>query len=73
MFRHRLGCQFLEFPWQQFIDPGIGMADDDALEHVGQIGVRFNIVEFGSFDQRGNNALVAAAFVMFGEKRVFSA
>ena len=49
------------------------MADDDALEHVGQIGVRFNIVEFGSFDQRGNNALVAAAFVMFGEKRVFSA
>ena len=55
-------------PRQQFIDPRNGKADDDALEQVGQIDVRLNIVEYVSFDQRGHNALVAAAAVMIGEK-----
>jgi hypothetical protein len=42
---------FLPVPRQQFVEPGGGMVGD-AGEHVGEPGLRVDVVELGRGDQR---------------------
>ena len=59
-------------PGQELIDFGVGMAIDDAVEDVGQVGQWFDIIEFGGFDERGDDAPVASPRVMAGEERILA-
>lgn len=49
---HSLGFWHLGIgPWQQVIDPAVGMAIDDPGDHVRQIGHRLDAVELRRFNQ----------------------
>ena len=48
------------------------MPIDDFCQHVGEIGVGFDAVEFAVLDKRGDDGPVVAAAVGTGEERIFS-
>ena len=41
-------------PWQQLVEPVDGMSIDHAREHVGEVSVGLDAVEFAGFDQRAD-------------------
>src|SRR6476620_6620480 len=57
-------------PRQELVDAAIGMAVDDLADHIDQVGVRIDAVEFAGLDQRSNDRPVFAAAVGTGEERV---
>ncbi len=38
-------------PWEQIVEPVLGPAVDQAGEHVGDVGLRVDVVELASFDK----------------------
>jgi hypothetical protein len=59
-------------PGQEFVDAAIGMAVDDLADHVGEIGVRVDAVEFAGLNQRSDDRPMFAAAVGTSEDRVLS-
>src|SRR6476659_2352067 len=57
-------------PRQELVDAAIRMAVDDLADHIDQVGVRIDAVEFAGLDQRSNDLPVFAAAVGTGEERV---
>src|ERR1700722_1576768 len=57
-------------PRQELVDAAIRMAVDDLADHIDQVGVRIDAVEFAGLDQRSNDRPVFAAAVGTGEERV---
>lgn len=49
------------------------MSIDHTLEHVDEIGVGFDVVEFCRFDQRADYRPPVAAAIATGEQMIFSA
>lgn len=60
-------------PWQELVDPGLRMAGNDALEGIGQVGVRVHVVQAAGADERGDDRPMLAAAVGAGEQRVLAA
>jgi len=50
----------------------VGMAADDFGDYVGQIGLRFDAVELGGFDKRGDGRPMLTATVGPREERVLA-
>ena len=46
---------------------GLGMAVDDPVEDVSEVGLRFDAVELASLDKRGDDGPVFSAAVGAGE------
>ena len=42
-------------PRQEFVDAAIRMAVEDLADHIDQVGVRIDAVEFAGLDQRSND------------------
>ena len=55
---------------KELVDAAIRMAVDDLADHIDQVGVRIDAVEFAGLDQRSNDRPVFAAAVGTGEERV---
>ena len=59
-------------PRQQFIEAVDGMPVDHAREHVAQVGVGFDAVEFAGLDQRADDCPSIAATVTPGKEMVLA-
>ena len=59
-------------PGHEVVDAALGMAGDEALEDVGEVGVGIDAVQFAGFDQRGDDGPVLGALVGAGEERVLT-
>jgi hypothetical protein len=59
-------------PWKQLIDVSVWMAVDDPGEHVGQVGKRINVVEFGAGDKSVDRSGTPAARIGAGKGPVSS-
>ena len=57
-------------PRQQFIEAVDGMPVDHAREHIAQVGVGFDAVEFAGFDQRTDDRPPVTATVASGKEMV---
>ena len=66
------GVGFGPCPRHEFVDARGGPEIDELVEDVGDIGLRFDIVELASFDQRSDAGPVFGSLVMAGEERVFA-
>ena len=55
-------------PRQQFIEAVDGMPVDHAREHIAQVGVGFDVVEFAGLDQRADDCPSIAATVAVGKE-----
>ena len=62
----------LPIPRQQFIEPIDRMPVDHALEHVVQIRVGFDIVQFGSFNERTERRPARSAVIRSSEQMILS-
>ena len=60
-------------PWQQFVEAVDGMPVDHAPEHVVQVGVRFNAVEFGGSHQRADDRPAGASPIASSEQVILPA
>ena len=62
----------LPIPGEQF-SQGIDLraAGDDALEHVGEVGLGIDLMQLGGVDQRGQDRPPLATAARPGEQRVF--
>ena len=45
---------------------------DELGEHVGEVGLRIDAVEFAGFDERGDAGPVLGALIVTGEERIFA-
>ncbi len=59
-------------PRQQFVETVDGMSIDHAREHVVQVSVGFDAVEFAGFDQRTDDYPTISALPMSGRKWKFT-
>ncbi len=59
-------------PRQQFIEAVDGMPVDHAREHIAQVGVGFDAVEFAGLDQRADDCPSIAATVAPGKEMVLA-
>ena len=59
-------------PGQQFIEAVDGMPVDHAREHIAQVGVGFDAVEFAGLDQRADDCPSIAATVAPGKEMVLA-
>jgi hypothetical protein len=57
-------------PGQEFVDAAVGMAVD--ADHISEIGVGIDAVEFAGLDQLSNDRPMFAAAVGAGEQRILS-
>jgi hypothetical protein len=60
-------------PWQQFVETVDGVSIDHAREHVGEVSVGFDAVEFAGFDQRTDDRPTVATPVTACEQMVLAA
>ena len=60
-------------PWQQFVDAIDGISFDHAREHVVEISVRLDAVQFAGFDQRADDCPSIAATIAPGKEMVLAA
>jgi hypothetical protein len=58
-------------PRQQFVETVDGMSIDHAREHVGEVSLGFDPVEFAGFDQRTDDCPTRAAAVTACEQMVW--
>ena len=66
------GVGFGPCPRHEFVDARGGPEIDEPVEAVGDTGLRFDIVELASFNQRSDAGPVFGSLVMAGEERVFA-
>src|SRR5262249_54421450 len=64
-------CWF-PIPRQQFVEPIDRMPVDHALEHVMQVSVGFDVVQFSSFNQRAECRPARSAIIRSGEQMILS-
>jgi len=62
----------LPVPRQQLIESIDKMSIDHALEHIAQVGVGFDVIHFGSFDQRAERRPARSAIIRSGEQMILS-
>ena len=60
-------------PRQELVEPIDWVSVDHALEHVDEIGVGLDAVEFGGFNQRADDRPTLAAPVASGKQVIFAA
>jgi hypothetical protein len=66
------GFGFGACPRHKFVEARSGPEIDEPVEDVGDIGLRLDIVELASFNQRSDAGPVFCALVMTGEERVLA-
>src|SRR5574337_817912 len=59
-------------PGHELVDAGSGPEVDELHEHVGEIGLRFDVVELAGLDQRGDASPVRGPLVVAGEEGVLA-
>src|SRR5260221_10843719 len=59
-------------PRQQFVETVDGMSIDHAREHVGEVSVGFDAVEFAGFDQRTDDCPTNPAAITTCEQMILS-
>ena len=66
------GARCAPVPRQKFVETVLGVSLDHAFKDVGEIGERFDAVEFCGFDQRANNRPAVAAAIGAGEEMILA-
>ena len=66
------GVNFGPCPWHEFVDARCGPEIDELVEDVGDVGLRFDVVELARFDERGEAGPVFRSLVMAREERVLA-
>src|SRR4051795_1997947 len=66
------GCFGGPAPRQQFPEPTIGPVVDEFGQHVGQVSLRIDAMQFAGLDQRGEHRPVFCPFIRTSEECVFS-
>src|SRR3954452_9208386 len=59
-------------PGQQFAEAAVWPVIDELGEHVSQVGMRIDAMQFAGLDQRGEHGPVFCPFIRTGEESVFS-
>src|SRR5271166_1861353 len=59
-------------PGHELVDAGGGPEVDELGEHIGEIGLRVDVVELAALDQRGDASPVRGSLVMAGEERILA-
>jgi hypothetical protein len=59
-------------PGHELIDARSGPEIDEPGEHVGDVGLRINAVQFAGFDERRDASPVLRSLIVAGEERVFA-
>src|SRR3954467_3314033 len=59
-------------PGQQFAEAAVGPVIDKLGQHVSQVGMRIDAMQFAGLDQRGEHGPVFCPFVRTSEECVFS-
>jgi hypothetical protein len=63
----------LPAPRQQFVETVDGMSVDHPLQHVAQVGIRFDVIQLAGRDERRDDGPSMAAAVAAGEQVVLTA
>ena len=66
------GFRRLPIPRQQFVEPIDWVSIDHSLEHVAQVGVGFDLVHFGGFDERADRRPTGSAAIRSGEQMILT-
>src|SRR3954463_2924361 len=66
------GCLGGPAPGQQFAEASVGPVVDEPGQHIGQVSMRIDAVQFAGLDQRGEHGPVFCSFIRTGEECVFS-
>src|SRR4051794_17380608 len=66
------GCFGGPGPGQQFAEPAVGPVVDELGQHVGQVSMRIDAMQFAGLDQRGEHGPVFCPFVAASEQSIFS-
>jgi DNA invertase Pin-like site-specific DNA recombinase len=66
------GCFGGPGPGQQFAEAAVGPVIDELGQHVGQVGMRIDAVQFARLDQRGEHRPVFRPVVRTSEECIFS-
>ena len=59
-------------PGHELVEAGSGPEVDELVEHVGEIGLRIDVVELAALDQRGDASPVRGSLVMASEERILA-
>jgi hypothetical protein len=59
-------------PGHEFVEARSRPEIDQAGEHVGEVGLRVDAVQFAGFDERGDAGPVLGALIVTGEERIFA-
>ena len=59
-------------PWHQFVDARGRPEIDQLGEHVGEVGLRIDAVQFAGFDERSDGGPVLRTLIVAGEERVLA-
>src|SRR3954451_12512701 len=59
-------------PGQELVETALGMAVDDAADHVGQVGPGFDADQLAGLNQRRNHRPVRGSAVRARKERIFS-
>src|SRR3954464_10568025 len=66
------GCFGGPGPGQQFAETTVGPVVDELGQHVGQVSMRIDAMQFAGLDQRGEHGPVFCPFVAASEQSIFS-
>src|SRR3954464_15312332 len=66
------GCFGGPDPGQQFAEAAVGPVINELGQHVEQVGLRIDAVQFASLDQRGEHRPIFRPFVAAGEERILA-
>jgi hypothetical protein len=60
-------------PRQELVEPVDGMSVDHALEYVGEVGVWFDVIEFGAFHEGADDRPAIAAAIASRKQMILAA